>query len=88
MESFHRQCMQHPAPLPNLHYGLLALGDRRYDDFCAFGRQLDQWLRSSGAHPLFEPVLMDNEDTAAVRQWHEGMQVLGARVGIHSEAGT
>lgn len=85
-ESFHRQYMHHSALLPNLHYGLLALGDRRYDDFCAFGRQLDQWLRSSGAHPLFDPVMMDNEDAAAVHEWHEGIKAMSERVDITSGA--
>lgn len=79
-EAFYRQRMQRPACLPKLQYGLLALGDRRYDDFCAFGRQLDQWLRFSGAHPLFEAVLMDNEDASAERQWHEGLRMLAAQV--------
>jgi sulfite reductase (NADPH) flavoprotein alpha-component len=77
---FVRRCMQQPARLPNLHYGLLALGDHRYDDFCAFGRQLHQWLRASGAQTLFEPVEMDNEDPSAMRQWNERVELLGKRV--------
>lgn len=85
-ESFHQQCMQRSLSLPKLHYGLLALGDRRYDDFCAFGRQLDQWLQSSGAHALFEAVLLDDEDAAAVRQWHENLRVLAAQGSRHTGA--
>src|SRR5690606_30781493 len=55
--------------LAHLEYALLALGDRDYDDFCGFGRQLDQWLRMRGAQPLFDRVEVDNADEAALRHW-------------------
>ena len=62
--------------LPQLQYGLLALGDRQYTHFCAFGRQLDGWLRAHGAVPLFERVEMDNGDPAALAAWqHQLAQV-------------
>ncbi|MFT4242032.1 MAG: sulfite reductase subunit alpha, partial [Acidovorax sp.] len=62
--------------LPHLQYGLLALGDRQYTHFCAFGRQLDGWLRARGAVPLFERVEMDNGDPAALTAWqHQLAQV-------------
>lgn len=52
-----------------LDYGVLALGDRAYGQFCGFGRALDDWLRANGAKPLFERIEMDKEDGAALRQW-------------------
>ncbi|MEW6121454.1 MAG: sulfite reductase flavoprotein subunit alpha [Pseudomonadota bacterium] len=55
--------------LAQLDYGVLALGDRAYGQFCGFGRALDDWLRASGATPLFERIEMDKEDGAALRQW-------------------
>jgi len=62
--------------LAQLQYGLLALGDRQYTHFCAFGRQLDGWLRAHGAVPLFERVEMDNGDPAALTAWqHQLTQV-------------
>lgn len=85
-ESFQRQCMQHAAPLSRLHYGLLALGDRRYGDFCAFGRVLEQWLRCSAAQPLFDTVWMDNEDAASARLWSQRVRLLRPRIGITSGA--
>ncbi len=42
--------------LRGLRYGVLALGDRSYPTFCAFGRRVDAWLRQAGAIP--EPGLM------------------------------
>lgn len=63
---------QRPAAAPvlaHLQYGLLALGDRQYAQFCGFGRQLDGWLRAAGAQPWFTPVEMDGSDPAALREW-------------------
>ena len=70
-EKFCREHMQHPASLPRLHYGMLALGDSYYDEFCGFGRRVDQWLRASGAQTWFERVEMDNEDEVAARRWYD-----------------
>ena len=62
--------------LAQLQYGLLALGDRQYTHFCAFGRRLDGWLRARGAVPMFERVEMDNGDPAALTAWqHQLTQV-------------
>ena len=57
------------AALPQLHYGLLALGDRQYTAFCGFGHALDHQLRRLGAQPLFPLIEMDGEDTAAWAAW-------------------
>ena len=40
-------------------YAVLALGDRRYVNFCSFGQRLDAWLKASGAHALFDMVQVD-----------------------------
>src|SRR5690606_42009468 len=52
--AFLRRVMAAERPLPDLRYGLLALGDSDYDNFCAFGRRLDHWLQHQGAQPLFD----------------------------------
>lgn len=66
---FLRQTMGAPADLSGLSYGLLALGDHAYADFCGFGRALDGWLQRSGAEPLFDRVEVDNGDAGAIRHW-------------------
>ncbi|NBB51092.1 oxidoreductase [Rhizobium sp. CRIBSB] len=68
---FVRKVMARKADLQGLCYGLLALGDRSYRDFCAFGRALDDWLMQSGAEPLFDRVELDNGDAGAVRIWQD-----------------
>ena len=76
LSRFMRQSMKSPADLAGLSYGLLALGDRTYADFCGFGRALDGWLQRSGAEPLFDRVEVDDGDTGAVRHWQHQLGLL------------
>lgn len=66
---FSLEVMGRPQPLTSLRYALLALGDSSYDEYCAFGRQLDQWLQSSGASRMFKTIDVDDGDDKAVNQW-------------------
>ena len=71
---FQSRCMAEGTPgslehLPHLRYGLLALGDRQYAQFCGFGRALDAWLQARGAVPWFERIDMDNAAPAALAAW-------------------
>lgn len=77
--SFLRQMQDNVAGagLAHLEYALLALGDRSYDDYCGFGRQLDHWLRARGARPLFDRVEVDNADEAALRHWQYELGRIG-----------
>jgi sulfite reductase (NADPH) flavoprotein alpha-component len=76
---FVRELMSSEVSLPNLRYGILALGDREYANFCAFGHRLDAWLRHCGAQPLFDLVEVDNGDEGALRHWqHHLGQISGA----------
>ena len=40
--------------LANLRYGIYAIGDSTYVDFCGFGRKLDTELIAKGAQPLVD----------------------------------
>ncbi len=71
-----RQFMSRDADLKGLSYGLLALGDRTYANFAGFGRNLDAWLRRSGAEPLFDRVEVDNGDAGAVRHWQHQLGLI------------
>lgn len=59
--------------LSGLHYGLLALGDREFTGFCAFGRRLDDWLQARGARPLFERVEVDALAPADLARWKHAL---------------
>ncbi|HUH89248.1 MAG TPA: sulfite reductase subunit alpha [Lysobacter sp.] len=67
---FVSRCMgQDELRLEHLEYAVLALGDRDYQLFCAFGQHLDTWLRSTGARALFDLVEVDDGDPGALRHW-------------------
>ena len=74
--TFFQRCMAQPADLSALRYGLLALGDSDYDDFCGFGHKLQRWLQASGAQALFDPVEVDSEDESALRHWQHRLAVV------------
>ena len=71
------QMVDGPA-LASLRFGLLALGDRDYANFCGFGRQLEHWLLAQGARPLFERIDVDGEDPVALGRWRDAIAELGA----------
>ena len=76
---FVRKAMGETADLSGLRFGLLALGDRSYDQFCAFGHAVDGWLRRSGAQALFDTVEVDNGEAGAIRHWqHQLNQITGS----------
>jgi sulfite reductase (NADPH) flavoprotein alpha-component len=68
---FVRRTMGGAADLSGVAYGLLALGDHTYKDFCGFGRALDGWLKAAGAQPLFDAVEVDDGDAEAIGRWRE-----------------
>ncbi len=63
---------QVPA-LAQLHYGVLALGDRTFQQYCGFGRVVDAALAACGAVPLFPRIEMDRGDGAALQQWQDAL---------------
>ena len=74
---FVRDVMSTSATLATLRYAVLALGDREYRNFCAFGHRIDRWLRHQGAQPLFDVVEVDNGDEGALRHWQHQLSVIG-----------
>ena len=55
--------------LPNLHFGVLMLGDSEYANFCGFGRSLTPWLKTSDAQALFNSVFVDKAANSALQTW-------------------
>lgn len=74
--AFAGRVMSGELSLAHLHYGLLALGDSGYANFCGFGRALDQWLRRQGAQPLFERIEVDRADPLAIASWRQHLSHL------------
>ncbi|GAB2997770.1 oxidoreductase [Arenimonas maotaiensis] len=70
-----------PASLAALRFGILALGDRHYAEFCGFARAIEIRLRRQGAHALFDTIEVDDGDPLALQAWQERLSVLcGTRV--------
>lgn len=66
---FSESVMQRSVSLDSLQFGVLALGDRSYDEFCAFGHQLANWLRVCGGNALFDVIEVDDGDAVALQRW-------------------
>ncbi|MES2148704.1 MAG: sulfite reductase subunit alpha [Pseudomonadota bacterium] len=62
--------------LGTLHYGLLALGDSTYANFCGFGRTLDAALQAGGAQALFERIEVDRGAAVALEAWRHRLSHL------------
>lgn len=68
---FLRRFMTGDLNLSGLSYGVLALGDTSYDQYCAFGRQLDDWLMRCGARGLFARIEVDNGAPISINAWQQ-----------------
>lgn len=75
---FARETMASAPSAAELDYAVLALGDREYPQFCAFGHKVDKWLHSGGGRRLFDTIEVDGEDVDAERQWQQQLTALGA----------
>ncbi|HEY3985344.1 flavodoxin [Cedecea sp.] len=47
---------------PELHYGLIALGDSNYDRFCGGGKQFDALLQEQSATRIADVLTIDAND--------------------------
>jgi len=59
--------------LGNLRYSVYALGDSSYQDFCGFGRKLDEALESAGATRIVERCNNDLDYEAGLDGWIEAV---------------
>ncbi|MCB5191203.1 sulfite reductase subunit alpha [Methylobacillus arboreus] len=73
---FVQKVMPAASSLEGLQYGILALGDSSYANFCGFGHQLDGWLQHVHALPLFDLVPVDAGDAGALRHWQYQLGLL------------
>ena len=66
---FARMLSTTDVDLSALHYGVLALGDSTYANYCGFGRSLDAALAARGAQSLFPRVEADRVAPTALEAW-------------------
>jgi sulfite reductase (NADPH) flavoprotein alpha-component len=84
--AFVRKQMAQVPLLKGLSYGVLALGDMKYDaTFCGFGRSVDRWLASGKARRLFDVICVDgDDDVAAMTKWCQQLTRLGAQTSVEA----
>lgn len=70
---FYQLAQQWQSSLSQLQFAVLALGDRSYQQFCAFGHWLQQWLHSREAKALQPLLELDSSErqSPALTQWQQ-----------------
>ena len=70
---FYQLAQQWQHNLQQLEYAVLALGDRSYRQFCAFGHWLQHWLHSRNATALQPLLELDSaqQDSNSLQQWQQ-----------------
>jgi sulfite reductase (NADPH) flavoprotein alpha-component len=62
-------CLEHFPRYENLTYAVFALGDRHYEQFCKFGRDIDVKLAALGANRLVNRVDCDVDVEEPLARW-------------------
>ncbi|KGK43193.1 hypothetical protein LH51_01880 [Nitrincola sp. A-D6] len=73
--SFMHSMQQSASLTQQTAFSVLALGDRHYADFCAFGHSLEQRLMQQGLHCIAPLVEVDQMDMTAVNRWWESLSI-------------
>jgi sulfite reductase (NADPH) flavoprotein alpha-component len=74
VQPFYNQlCMEHFPRFENLSFAVLALGDSNYENFCKFGRDLDEKLASLGAFRMCERVDCDVDIDEPFARWKSSL---------------
>jgi sulfite reductase (NADPH) flavoprotein alpha-component len=84
---FIRTVMSSGVELTGLRYGVLALGDRSFARFCAFGDAVDDWLATRSGTRMFDAIRVHNGDPAALGAWWRRVEdIVGAPVAVPEPA--
>lgn len=74
VQPFYEQlCLEHFPRMEKLSYAVFALGDRHYENFCKFGKDLDAKLAALGANRLTDCVECDLDIDEPFTQWKASM---------------
>lgn len=72
--SFAKKLLKVNLDLKHMNYAVLALGSKEYPDtYCSFGHAVDAWLKTNGAHALFNTIEVDNANLADIQNWNQSL---------------
>ncbi|UGQ26944.1 PepSY domain-containing protein [Acinetobacter calcoaceticus] len=72
--SFAKKLLKVNLDLKHMNYAVLALGSKEYPDtYCSFGHAVDAWLKTNGAHALFNTIKVDNANLADIQNWNQAL---------------
>lgn len=72
--SFAKKLLKVNLDLKHMNYAVLALGSKEYPDtYCSFGHAVDAWLKTNGAHALFNTIEVDNANLADIQNWNQAL---------------
>lgn len=66
--------MSKSLDLSQQKFAILALGDRRYSNFCQFGLNLEAWLKQNNAQELFKTVCVDHLKPQDLVTWKNQLE--------------
>jgi sulfite reductase (NADPH) flavoprotein alpha-component len=75
-QAFVKQIMSLSLDLSHMAYAILALGDRRYPQFCQFGHNLSTWLDHQQAKALFPMICVDHLHTTDWIRWNTALELV------------
>lgn len=75
-----------PTDLAGKQAAILALGDRRYAQFCAFGRRIANWAERNGAEAMFPHVEVDDLSPVDLALWDLRLTQTGYPAGAAAPA--
>jgi len=81
-----RRVMSARPDLSRQRFAVLALGDRSYADFCAFGHRVEDWLKACGATALKPCLEVDDLEAAALKQWDNYLREWGGETVAGADA--
>lgn len=84
---FEKTLMQDTLDLVGKSVAVLALGDRKYAQYCAFGHRVFNWLVSCGAEAVAPAIEVNDLDAGALKIWHNLLTSLGGQEKAHSDDG-
>lgn len=72
--SFAKKLLKANLDLKHINYAVLALGSKEYPDtYCSFGHAVDAWLKTNGAHALFNTIEVDNVNLSDIQNWNQSL---------------